>query len=306
MSYRIGLDETVEQSIRRIAGEQLDKGLSEIGDASIDRHATVHQVRKRCKKLRGLVRLVRPAFEKTYQNENSVFRDAARTVSGIRDAQTLIETYDDLMERFDDQLNRASFGPIRSQLTRTLHGIDPVNIDGRLISISEIFQAAKERSTRWKLKRSGPDAITDGLAKTRQRAVDCLADVRQSASTENLHQLRKRVKYHWYHMRLLRDVWKDVIKTWIDQLDRLNDLLGDDHDLAVFTMRIDELRDGGIDPTDAKVMRGLIDQRRNELQRQALRSARLVFAESTQAFTERLGSYWDLSRKDSPDGAPFE
>ena len=77
MAYRIRTkDDDVEQAVRRIACEQIDRALAEIDDDGLDFARKVHQVRKRCKKLRGLVRLVRPALD-AYGRENAAFRDAA-------------------------------------------------------------------------------------------------------------------------------------------------------------------------------------------------------------------------------------
>jgi hypothetical protein len=53
----------------------------------------VHQVRKLCKKLRGLIRLVRPEFD-NFQKEDEFFRDAARELSYVRDAQSIIGLID--------------------------------------------------------------------------------------------------------------------------------------------------------------------------------------------------------------------
>ena len=48
--------------------------------------ATVHDVRKRCKKVRGLLRLVRPGLGPDYRRANADVRDAARELSSLRDA----------------------------------------------------------------------------------------------------------------------------------------------------------------------------------------------------------------------------
>ena len=71
MSYAFRLDEPVQESIIRIAREQISKAIDEIEDEDLDRHDTVHQVRQRCKKLRGLIRIVRPALGKTFKRCSS-------------------------------------------------------------------------------------------------------------------------------------------------------------------------------------------------------------------------------------------
>ena len=84
-------DTTVAEGLQRIAGEQIGKALAEIDDDKLDRQAAVHQARKRCKKIRGLIRLVRSGFA-DYAVENAIFRDAARTLSFMRDTEAALET----------------------------------------------------------------------------------------------------------------------------------------------------------------------------------------------------------------------
>jgi len=157
MSYHIKRKESLIEGVRRVAHSQLDKMIGEVEDKRLDRHETIHQVRKRCKKLRGLLRLVRPGFERTYQGENKTFRDAARQLSGIRDVAALIETYDMLLGRFDDQVERREFGPIRAALTRELHQLSEheEEVDNKLARFAEKMQEAKKRVEGWALEGDG-------------------------------------------------------------------------------------------------------------------------------------------------------
>lgn len=88
MSYRLGRREPVVEATRRIAMEQLDTATGEIDDAGLPPDKTIRQVRKRCKMLRGLIRLVRPPFESTYQQENIFLRETARSTDGASRSNT--------------------------------------------------------------------------------------------------------------------------------------------------------------------------------------------------------------------------
>ena len=106
MPYHFLENEPVDVGIKRIVREQIDRAMVEIDNAEPGPHETVHQVRKRCKKVRAMLRLVRTQFQLTYDQENAWYRDAARELSDVRDTQSRIECYDELMEHFADQLNR--------------------------------------------------------------------------------------------------------------------------------------------------------------------------------------------------------
>ena len=116
MAYRFSKSQdTVQDGVRKIATDLIDKAI----DATKQRQSperTVHELRKTCKRLRGLIRLVRPVFA-DYHTENAAFRDAGRKLSYLRDTAVLIQTYDSLLDAYDDQVDRARFAPIRRRLT---------------------------------------------------------------------------------------------------------------------------------------------------------------------------------------------
>ena len=81
-SFRPGA-RSVEAEVRRVAKHQIGNALKELGAATPPDEQTVHQLRKRCKKLRALIRVAgrdMPAQAK----ENAAFRDAARALSARR------------------------------------------------------------------------------------------------------------------------------------------------------------------------------------------------------------------------------
>lgn len=110
-------DKSVEDGVRRIADEQIGRALNEIEDPDLDVRTKIHQLRKRCRKLRGVLRLVRTVFG-DYRAENTSFPDAARLLSDVRDTRSLIMAYDDVTAHFGDQVDRRVFAPIRARLTR--------------------------------------------------------------------------------------------------------------------------------------------------------------------------------------------
>ena len=207
MAYRFEHeDASVEDGLRRIADEQIGEAISEIEDDRIGLHETVHEVRKRCKKVRGLLRLVRPAFD-SYQSENAVFRDAARALSFLRDSEALIETYDALVENYAEQIDRSALASVRRRLTCRKNEISQVaGLDQKLTEFRDVMAEARERACTWQLTEDGFDAIAGGLAKTYKRARKTMEAAHKLRTPEAFHDYRKRVKYHWYHTCLLERV----------------------------------------------------------------------------------------------------
>jgi CHAD domain-containing protein len=294
MPYRFTADDaSVEAGLRRIAREQAEKAIAEIDDPTVDRHETVHQVRKRAKKLRAAVRLVRPALD-AYKAENRALRDAARPLSPVRDAQALTEAYDALTAAYDDQIDRRAFGSIRARLTRRRKALDRDTdaLDTGLGDMREAMIALTRRLPGWSLDEAGFDAIEGGLAKTYGRAVKAKARAATAPSTESLHEWRKRAKYHWYHARLLREMWPPEMKVHRDAADDLADLLGDDHDLGVLRATLADDPDAFGTARDVQAFVALIDRRRAVLQQRAWALGDRVMAEGPDALARRWRAYW--------------
>ena len=295
MPYRFKHDDaSVQEGLRRIALDQIDKAIEDShGD---DRAEAVHAVRKRCKKLRGLVRLVRPVFD-GYGDENTAFRDAARALSGVRDAQVMQETYDKLLDRFDGEVERAPFGIVRRRLTlqrREMAGTR--DLDAELTEFRAKMRTARKRADDWSLDGKGFPALAGGLGKTYGRAGQAMRRARKKPTGETMHEWRKRAKYHWYHARLLTPIWPQPMAAHADAADTLSDLLGDHHDLVVFR---ETLADGDFGDA-AAALSGLAVRQEAELAAAAFTLGARLFAEPSDALAARWARYWRAWRKCTP------
>ncbi len=299
MSFRIEMDAPVNDEIRRIAREQLEGALQALHDDTIDTHETIHQVRKRCKKLRGLIRLARPSFESTYQQENARLRDAAARLSSARDAQAVLETFDKLAESLDEKTPAACFAWIRLRL---LEARDQVERQGedlpqQLEAFGRDMRELRERSACWPLADHGFATIAGGLRKTYARGRKAMDKAAHDPTTERFHEWRKRVKYHRYHLRLLRKIWERPMKARRKELHDLSDLLGFEHDLAVLAGRLTDDPERFPDNEDLAGFLGLIEQRRGELRQRAFNLGRRLYSEKPKRLKKRLKGYWDAARE---------
>jgi CHAD domain-containing protein len=292
MEYTIQPDETVSNGIKRIIRGKVDTGIGHI-DSDMDRHETVHEVRKRCKEVRAALRLVRGVLP-TYSSENAHYRDAARRVSDIRDAQALIETFDDHVTpavETRDALDEDTMSEVRAALVdrRETMAMDQ-DLDGRLEAIRAELVEGRERVDDLPIATEGFDAVAGGLRKSYRRARNRMEEAYEDPEMERFHEWRKRVKYHRYHSRLLRSAWVGPMKARRSELKTLSDLIGDEHDLAVFleTMSKEEL----FDPTTRESLEQVIMARRSELQRKGRPVGERLFAEEPDELVERIRAYW--------------
>jgi len=292
--FRFKAGEPVAKGVIRIVREQTARAVKELTDEAMDRHEAVHWARKRFKKARAVLRLVRFELGDAYAAENALFRDAGRALSEVRDAEAMVETVD----RFSDEPEGAVLGPVREALIERRQHIadEEVGLEDRVAQVVADLRAARRRAGRWPLSAEGFDALRAGLKQTYRRGRRALALATEDPTAEDLHEWRKRVKYHWYHTCLLRGVWPPVMRGHRKAVHRLADMLGQVHDLDVLRQTLPAEPERFGSPAKLRRLLELVDRRRAELVEEAQPLGRKVFAEKPSAFCARIEGYWKAWR----------
>ncbi|MGD9855020.1 MAG: CHAD domain-containing protein [Planctomycetaceae bacterium] len=298
MPYRFRRRETVVAGVRRIAREQIDAALAAIRDDDLDPHEAVHQVRQRCKRVRGLLRLVRPQIGNTYHQENAFFRDAAAGLSSLRDAQSMIECFDRQLAHVRGGRKRQSFASIGTQLRRRRDRIarEEGDVRIRLKHFKRQMRDAKPRIDEWSLPVDEFEAIAGGFEQTYRLAQEFLERAYADPSAENFHEWRKHVKYHGYHCRLLRGIWPAMLDVFREAADCLGEWVGEDHDLAMIRRTVLDAPDDFGKPTTIEALLLLIDRRRCQLQTQARPVGLRMFAHDPTAVAQWFADCWGIWR----------
>jgi CHAD domain-containing protein len=299
----------LSRDVRRVARDRLDDAIATLdqlgeGDASAaEASATeegVHDVRKRCKEVRALARLVRAPLGDEFERFNATVRDAADVLAPIRDAQAVLATLDDLRAvgnavEPDLERVRGIQAAAAEQATRAIH-----SGDARIDHARELLVDARKRVQRWQLP-DGFEAIGPGLERSYRRGRRTLREAIERPTDEHVHEWRKSVKNLWYHTRLLAPSAPSALAPAITALDNLAEALGDDHDLAVLVERLaaDPHRyGGGLHAINA------IEIARSQqavLRRPAFRLGATVYAEKPNAFVARIEAYWTSTVGEGPE-----
>ena len=275
--------ESVPAGIRRIACEQLEGAIRSLGRAR-GRDEAIHDARKRLKKTRALLRLVRPYVGRVYAEENGRLRDAGRVLSEFRDAAVVIETFDELRAKFPAEFAGGSLAGVRRLLKRRKAQIERSGAIRRtLAEVSSQLAAAARRVNRWPLAIDGFDGIGPGLKRTFRRGRKAMAAARRGPTSENFHEWRKRVKAHWYHVRLLEALWDKEMKSREADLKQLEDWLGIDHNLEVLREKA-----GG----HAGALLPMIDRYQEELRARALEIGDSLYRYLPRQFRRGVEELW--------------
>lgn len=286
MPYALAVeDPSVGDAVRRIAQEEAGHALGMVR-ATGELGPRVHAMRKTVKKLRGLLRLVRPVFPQA-RAENAVLRDAGRGLSGLRDAAVQLATVELLAARLPDDRREALVLPFREAAAHH----DARAEEEMLPPFADVMDALILRSESWQLTEDDWDAIEPGLAATWTAARRAMKAVHRTPDAEALHEWRKRVKDHWYQARLLKPIWPDLMDPHIRATDDLGERLGLVNDLAVFRERIEA---APLSPELRAEAHDLATLRHAELMEQIMPLGRRLLVGKAEALTDRWGMWWRL------------
>jgi CHAD domain-containing protein len=119
-----------------------------------------------------------------------------------------------------------------------------------------------------------------------------LAVVRKSGRAEDFHEWRKRVKDHWYQVRLLNRVWEDVMSGYQQSLKELEDTLGEDVNLSVLENQVQQLASQDSERLPMSSLHKAAGSASHDLRQRAFEIGDKVYAEKPREFTRQLKRLW--------------
>jgi CHAD domain-containing protein len=307
MAYRIRSGETVQAALHRVVDQQSGKALRDLaGTRESGVEEAIHDARKRCKKMRGALRWVRPAIGDVYKPANRHFRDAARVLGPYRDAHAVLETFDLLCAAAPGRaLDQPPLKAVRNGLAADAESASNAVRDatGDLGEATHRIESGVACVRRARIDGSAWSRIGPGVKKTYRRGRKALTNAGKGRDPDDFHEWRKRCKYSWYHLRLLENSAPWRLEPLATGFHALSGTLGDAHDLHVLAERLqaDPDRYGAAGAVEHVLP--VADALRRRLEQHALRGGSILYAESPDAFVERLGRYWTTWRRHGPEPA---
>ena len=121
------------------------------------------------------------------------------------------------------------------------------------------------------------------------RALKACAETGEAA---DFHDLRKRVKYHWMHVRLVESAWPGPMRLRRREARQIGDLVGDEHNLSLLAALIREEPGCGRQRSRRELLMRLLADRQAALRAEALRRAGALFRDEPKRDAGRLALLW--------------
>jgi CHAD domain-containing protein len=304
LQRRLGLapGEPLADGLQRMALGQLDIAIELLSGEGGDDTKAIHDTRKALKRLRALLMLIEHRLpKKAFKGHDQTLRTIAGRLAGARDAQVMLATLDSLIAANPRKLGRrGSVRRLRRRLLTEHTRLQRLTLGApstRAAVLGELHQL-RAGVLAWELPhRKGIELVERDLRRVyrdgRKRYRRVLRG--KGEQTVAMHRWRKRVKDLRYAIEMLdRRHSPHSLHRIASRADSLGELLGEDHDLAVFAERLREgsrAHDSHPWRTKRKTRRLLLKavaKRRLTLRKQALRQGAKLYSRSPKRFLGRV------------------
>ncbi len=296
MAFTLDPERPFDAAFKKAAISQLEDAIKALRKQPRGLDEAIHDARKKFKRVRGLLRLVRPVADELSREENARIRDMAADLSGGRDATALIEcaaylrgfaiegAHDmalfllekALRERRDSAA--VSDAALRKKAKEAIHTCRD--------AIAAIEDAAFHED------RSAAKSIGKAWKKQLANAQVALMTVQADGTDGDFHELRKKSQTYWMFCALLAPAWPSALKAKRNDAKALADLLGHEHDLSMLLQLLDGPDAPGLDAGTLETCRTVALQTRAQLRRRAIKSARKTFGDEPDVEARIIRTLW--------------
>jgi CHAD domain-containing protein len=289
-------DESVSKGMKRIVDELIESAIAYIEQPSADREEDLHQVRLAIKRLRAILRLLRPLVSKTFfKRENARLRSAARRLARLRDLAVARRTLEQVTDKLASHLQHAQIQEVFESFLAQTPASSHYDKDREMAlqlaarALAEMRQAFHSLA----LPDHGWKTIEPGLKKLYRQNRVWMMRASSSNKAEDFHGWRKRVKYYFYLLKMLTTIWPKRLEKTIKCLDRLQDKLGKDHDLSVLkSFLVKHPTNSGNKTPVAHVIRYL-EKRSGKFRKKSMALGKILFDDKPSHWMKALRKRWE-------------
>jgi CHAD domain-containing protein len=286
-------DEPLRSGLLRIADKLVQNAADRMTHPTRNLGADVHLVRVTTKKLRALLRLIRPVIRKTvFDRENARLREAARRLAPVRDMDVARKTLATLSHSNGDE--REAKGIVR---TRIDPGCDShVEISKAMEQTVRDLQQTRPCLRRIRIDGRGWRTIEPGLRDVYEQCRKRMKKALGQHDDEAFHQWRIRVKNLYYELQMLHPVWPERLSKMIKRLKKLEEKIGADHDLVVLKRSLQSTPDAFGSARAIEQMIDSLEEKSKRLRQSAEPLGQAIFHQKSGRFVGKLGRHWNKWR----------
>jgi CHAD domain-containing protein len=284
-------DEPVRTGVLRVADILIENAGNRFKHPARDSAEDIHAIRVIIKRLRALLRLLRPVLNKqVFDRENARLRAAAHRLSFAREADVARDTLAMLPR------SRGHQAGAEKLLNVQLNGNSQAETIQATNHVETDLEQARRSMHRMRISGAGWGAIEPGLTAVYRKCRKRMRRALRHGEDDAFHKWRIAVKHLYYELQMLRPVWPNHLDALIARLGQLQDKIGADHDLVLLERSLIRMP-GATDDAEGvdEVVQTVADEivKLRKLTRPLGKS---IFAQSPRRFVRRLRRHWSRWR----------
>ena len=282
----LNAQEPLRAELLRVVDALIDSATDSMGQMATQE--SLHQLRTTIKRLRALLRLIRPAIPELFDRENARLKAAARRLGFTRDTDVGRETLQTLP--VSDSTEKAA---VAAALAGFNSSHPPSqDLDQSIAGVRMDLQLTRRNLHRWKFRGNERELVETGLRAVYRQGRKRMHIACKQGQDEAFHRWRIRAKNLYYELQFLESVWPNRLHRMISHLAQLQEELGLDHDISVLRSRLQKNPDafGGTEAIK-RVLRCLDNESRKH-RCVSIPLGRKIWAEKPRRFVDKVGKHW--------------
>jgi CYTH domain-containing protein/CHAD domain-containing protein len=297
--FHLKRSESVAQGLRRIVTEEIEAALAHLSRYEATPDKAIHETRKSIKRLRALLRIMRPVLGKVFADENETLGEVGRTLSTVRDAQALMETLDHLTVAYSEQLPPAGLPKLRQMLLNHKQAqAEQLAGKQQLPRLIATLQQTLKRAYSWPYKAMDIELLAEGVAHSVRRGRAQSAAAYDQPDDETFHTWRKRAKDLRYQLTLLQKLWPEVFAGYLESAKTVEELLGLDHNLVVLRDTLRNEDNSKEVNEESQQLLPLLDQEQQRIRHEAKFIGARLYSEKPGQWRRRIEQSWHAWKKE--------
>ena len=288
-NFSLHKDESLRIGLLRVVDTLTDSVNDSLAHLSNNGELDIHLIRTTIKRLRALLRLIRPAVDPAFFNrENMRLRTAAGLLSFARDTEVARQTL-----KAVPASNQADQDAVDSVLSGFENGAEaPSNLAENIAEVRRRLEQTRRNFHRLKLKGTERGIVEAGLRAVYRQGRKRMKVAIAQGEDNAFHRWRIRAKNLYYQLEFLESVLPKRVQRMLSRLARLQDQIGRDHDVAVLRAWLKKTPEafGG----NEKVQRVIacLDGETHELRQASVPLGEKIWRRKPRRFAYKVARHW--------------
>jgi len=262
---------------------------------NVSPNLVVHEMRKSFKRLRALL-LFYDEYPEEFPPEFSIqIKNYGQSISIMRESFVNIQIFDRLAESNNLIVDKKIKTAKEKLLAKNKEIIDNSFFGSEGFTSMLAFLKELERQViRMEIDRPSQLQLAKQLVVSYQKAFDCYQLIAIDSDGEEIHDLRKRLKRLWYQIDLIQYLHPRYFRVKSDQLNKITEQLGEDHDLFIFLndLKLDNL---GFDASEIEIIKNQVQHLRDINLLKLNPRLKQFFNDPPSFFTQKMEQFFKVS-----------